>query len=169
VDFLSQHAETAIAILALIVALHANVLSRRTKADSDRMLLSGKKRDLLQEIDRQHVTLHRVRFVLQDEILQFELCSQMTQLLLGERERIDENLKALDQLERLCLAARTRAEKIDIAHDPAQIDIEFVEIGRLTAHLQKDLEHEQSLLEGKKNLVRTAPDEFKRKAVRSPE
>jgi len=161
-SFLTSHAETIIAILALVIALQANLLARRSKSDSDRLLLSQKKRDLLQEIDRQHVTMLRLRYVVQDELLQFELCPQIELVQPGEREGLKNNAEGLDTLEHLCLEARKKAETINIGHDPAQIDVQFSEVGRLMAHLQKDLEHEQSLLQGKKNLVRTAPEAFRK-------
>lgn len=159
-SFLAENAEKIIAILALVIALQANLLSRRSKLESDRLLLSERKRDLLQVIDHQHVTLMRVRFIIQDQLLQFELCPQISTLMPDERERLVSNLAVLDNLERFCLKARSEAEAVDLKHDPARIDAQFSDVGRLTAHLLKDLEHEQSLLVGKKNLVSTAPDEI---------
>lgn len=156
-EFLADNAGTTIAILALVAALQANAIARISKADSDRILLSEKKRDLVQEIDRQHVALIRLRFVMQGQQLQIQLCPEIDVLQPGEKDRVEGNLAALDELERLCLQARSKAETINVRHDPASIDVQFSDVGRLTAHLQKDLEHEQILLEGKKNLVRTAP------------
>lgn len=164
IELLSNNLETIIAVLALVIALQANVLARMSKSDSDRMLLSEKKRDLLQQIDRQHVTMLRLRFVMQGQLLQFELCPDIALLQPDEKERVEANLDALDQLEESCLQARSKAERIDVTHDPAAIDFEFADLGRLTAHLQKDLEHEQALLEGKKYLVATAHERSEKRA-----
>jgi hypothetical protein len=156
---LANNAEVLIAILALVIALQANIIARRAKLDSDRLLLSGKKRDLLHEIDRQHVTLLRLRFVMQGQQLQFELCPQLFLVDPEEKERVLSNLNALDRLEESCLKARENVEAINIKHDPAEIDVQFAAVCRLTAHLEKDLEHEQELLDSKKRLVATA-DEY---------
>lgn len=154
-----EYIGTAIAVIALLLSLQANLIARLSKSDSDRNLLSEKKRDLLREIDAQHIMLLRVRFVLQGELLQFDLCPDISQVQPGERERVENNLSVLDELERLCVKARVDAAEINTKYDTAKIDAQFAEIGRLTSHLQVDLEREQALLEGKKNLVRTAPRE----------
>lgn len=156
-DFFAGNAGTIIAVLALVAALQANAIARKSKAGSDRMLLSEKKRGLIQEIDRQHVSLIRLRFVMQGQQLQLQLCPEIEGLQPGETNRVEANLAALDELERLCLQARSTAELINVRHDPASIDAQFANVSRLTAHVQKDLEHEQILLEGKKNLAKTAP------------
>ncbi len=152
-DFFSNNTEILIAVLALAAALQANFIARRSKLDSDRILLSERKRDLLQAIDRQHVTLLRLRFVMQDQQLQFELCPNLSLAEPEEKERVLANLNALYGLEEACLKARNRAEAINGIHDPAAIDTQFSEVGRLTVHLQKDIEHEQKLLDSKKSLV----------------
>lgn len=154
-----EYIATTIAVLALLLSLQANLLARKSKSDSDRNLLSEKKRDLLREIDMQHIMLLRVRFVLQEELLQLEYCQEISQVQPSERDRIDNNLIVLDKLEQFCVEARAKAAEINVRYDTAKIDIQFAEVGRLTSHLQVDLEREQKLLEGKKNLVRTSRQE----------
>ena len=157
---LASNAEILISALALVIALQANIIARRSKLDSDRILLSERKRNLIQEIDRQHVTLLRLRFVMQDQRLQFELCPQLSLVDPEKKERVTANLNAIDRLEEIYIQARMNAEAINVKHDLAEIDAQFAEVGRLTAHLQKDLEHEQGLLDSKKRLVATADHFF---------
>lgn len=158
-SFLAAHSGTIIAVLALLLAMQANVISRKVKADSDRILLSERRRDLLREIDKQQVTMHRLRFILESQIIQFEQCHHLEKLQPSELERLNSNLKTLEKLERFCLETRRKIERADVHDDPAELDAKFAEVGRLTAHLEKDVEHEKSLLEDKKNLVKTAPKE----------
>ena len=75
-DFLAGNAGTIIAVLALVAALQANAIPRKSKTSADRMLISEKKRELIQEIDRQHVSLIRLRFVMQGQQLQLQLCPE---------------------------------------------------------------------------------------------
>lgn len=157
-DYFVPIASIVIATLALLVSLRANALARRSKSDSDRVLLSEKKRNLIQEIDKQHVTILRLRFVLQDELLQFEICPAIADVQPDERERVQNNANALDKLEQLCQGSRAKAELINVHHDPAAIDVQWSAVTRLTTHLEKDLEQEKQLLENKKHLVRTAPE-----------
>ena len=156
-DFLKENSDLLIALLALLLALQANVMSRKAKADSDRVLISEKRRDLVQEIDKQHVLILRLRFVVESQLVQFQICPPLVDLLEGERERLEKNLVALDGLEAMCISARVDAEGINMGIDSALIDVKHSGIARLTSHLEKDLDNEESLLEDKKHLVNTAP------------
>lgn len=156
-SFLRENWEALVACLSLVVALQANFMSRRSQKKSDRLLLSEKRRDLILEIDRTIVIIERIKFILDDQLLQFSLCPALDQALPGEQLRIEGNVEALFGMRNMCITMRTRYESIGADFDPALIDHDFSEMARMQAHLQKDADHESVLLSKKLELVRTAP------------
>ena len=156
-ETLEQHASVLIALLALVVSLQANVRARRSKQELDRLLISTKKVELLQEVDRQHTLLLRLRFIVKDQLNQFRVCPRLDRLLSGERERLEHNLQALLGLEQGCERQREQAESIQVGADPAELDVALANTRRLSLHLEKDIEHEGKLLSDKRSLVASAP------------
>lgn len=156
-DAVTQVAPLLVSVLALVLSLEANVRARRSKQESDRLLISTKKLEYLQEIDRQHTLLLRLRFIVQDELIQFEVCPPLDELLSGERERLEGNLQGLIGLEEGCERQRERAEAVQTGADPAALDAALADTRRLSLHLEKDIEHENKLLADKRRLVETAP------------
>jgi hypothetical protein len=156
-DAVTEVAPLLVSVLALVLSLEANVRARRSKQESDRLLISTKKLEHLHEIDRQHTLLLRLRFIVQDELLQFEVCPPLDELLSGERERLEGNLQGLIGLEEGCERQREAAEAVQTGADPALLDAALADTRRLSLHLEKDIEHETKLLADKRRLVETAP------------
>ncbi len=156
-QFLAENSPLLVAVLALIVSLQANIRSRRSSEKSDRLLISGKKLELLQELDRQHTLLLRLKFIVESQLIQFEMCPALLTLLPEENERLKNNLEGLEGMEQICLNQRGRSEAIDVNYDPAKVDAEMSEVRRLITHLEKDIQNESELLATKKHLVATAP------------
>jgi len=159
-ELINNNWEMLVAILALLISLQANIRARRSEDRADRLLVSIKKTELLQEFDRQHTLLRRLEFVVESELLQFQMCPQIEEIQPGEKERLENNLTGLTKLLEFCAKGREEAENIGAQYDPAQVDVKLADLRRVSVHLETDIEHETTLLRGKENLVSTAP-EFK--------
>lgn len=151
-------------VIALLISFRANVfahsahkLNVKNREDADKVLLAEKKGKLLNELDRQHVTLAMLSFVTAQQILLFKDCPQLDGLMPEELSRLRSNLQVIENLEESYEPQRFTAEAYDAAADIPKLDSRLAEVRRLTIHLEKDIAHEKMLLEQLKHLVATAP------------
>jgi hypothetical protein len=165
-DLVSSNAALFVSVVALLISLRANFtahkaheLNVRNKADADRVLLAEKKREVLNELDRQHATLATLSFVTAQEVLVFQDCLKLNELLPDELDRLRSNLKALEELEHGYEPQRKAVQAIDSATQIHSLDERLAGVRRLSIHLEKDIAHEKTLLEQLRHLARTAPAE----------
>lgn len=129
----------------------------KNREDADKVLLAEKKRELLNQLDHQHVTLATLSFVTAQQILLFKDCPQLEDLMPEELSRLRSNLQVIENLEESYEAQRFTAEAYVAASDIPKLDSSMAEVRRLTIHLEKDIAHEKMLLEQLRHLVATAP------------
>jgi hypothetical protein len=165
-EFVSSNGALLVAVLALLISLRANHVSKqahelnvRSKADADRVRLSEKKRELLNEIDKQHVTLATLSLITAQGVLVFKECPKLHELLPDEFDRLKGNLRTVENLAANYESQRKGFEVVDGESDAAGQDRALAEVRRLTIHLEKDVAHERLLLEQLRHLAATAPGE----------
>jgi len=151
-------------MVALLISLKATHFARkayelnlRTKADADRLRLFEKKRELLNEVDKQHATLATLSFLTAHAILLFKECPKLHELLPDEFDRLKSNLKTIEHLEQRYESERQAIEALQTDADIASLDDQLATVRRLSIHLDKDIVHERSLLDQLRHLVATAP------------
>lgn len=165
-DFASSNAALLVAAIALVISLRSNhiahkahQLNMRSKADADRVLLFEKKRELLNEVDKQHSTLATLSLIVAQGILVFKDCPKLHDLLPDEFDRLKSNLRAVENLAANYEHHRRTIEAIDANADITKQDEELANVRRLTIHLEKDIAHERLLLDQLRQLAATAPSE----------
>jgi hypothetical protein len=163
-EFLGSNAALLTAILALLVSLRATYIAHqahnlnlKNKADARRLLLSEKKRELLNELDKEHATLATLSFVTEQQIAKFEECSRLNDLMPEELARLTSNLQTLETLKQSYFTQRAEIESLGDGADIAEQDERLANIRRLTIHLEKDIAHEKALLEQLRALAASAP------------
>ena len=163
-ELLASNAAILFSVVALFVSLRANFiahkahkLNMRNKEDSDQVLLAEKKREVLNELDRQHATLATLSFVTEQQIILFDECTQLNRLLPDERGRLLANLQSVDALEKSYDVQRASAGAFSAASDIPKLDDVLGTVRRLSIHLEKDIAHEKMLLDQLRHLVATAP------------
>jgi hypothetical protein len=154
VDFLSQNAALFISVIALLISLLANHTAQQShklnltaKADTDRVLLFEKKREALNEVDRQHARIATLMMVTAQKILLFRENPELHDSIQAEFDRLKSNLKSVQQLEAKYEEQRRGIEAIDVGANIAEQDELLANIRRLTIHIEKDVAHEQSHLD----------------------
>lgn len=150
IEFLSSNAAVLASLLALAISLRANYtadrahkLNRQTKADNDRVLLFEKKRELLNEVDRQNARFATLTMVLAQKILLFREHPWLHDEKQDEFDRLKSNLVAVQKLASRYEEQRTGIEATDVGADIAFQDQLLANIRRLTIHVEKDIAHEQ--------------------------
>lgn len=166
VDFISTNAALLVAAVALIISLRSNYIAHqahqlnvRNKTDSDRVRFFEKKRELLNEIDKQHTTLATLSLITAQGILVFKECPKLHDLMPDEFDRLKSNLRTVENLAANYEQRRKSVEAIDANADIATQDNELANVRRLTIHLEKDIVHEQLLLDKLRHLAASAPSE----------
>lgn len=152
-EFLSSHAATLIALLALVISLRANhtaqeahALNVKNKADSERLLIFEKKRELLNELDQQHARMATLMMLTAQKILLFRDHPVLHETMEQEFQRCKSNLTAIQGLASRYEEHRKLLEAIDVGADVAAQEEQLANIRRLTIHLEKDIAHEQAHL-----------------------
>ena len=165
IEFLGSNAALLIAIVAILISLRANFtahraheLNVRNKVDTDRILLNEKRRELLNELDKQHATLATLSFVVAQEVMTFQDCPKLNELLPEELERLQSNLRGVEKLKEGYEPQRREVEAVDVGYDIASLDSKLAGTRRLSIHLEKDIAHERTLLDQLRHLASTAPD-----------
>ena len=153
-EFLSANAAFLIAVVALFISLRANYtahlahkLNLKNKAEADRVLLFEKKRELLNEVDRQHTRIATLMMLTAQKILLFRESPELHDSMPEEFVRLKSNLTSVQHLDGKYEEQRRGIETIDVGADIAKQDELLATIRRLTIHLEKDIAHEQSHLE----------------------
>ena len=164
-EFISTHAALLVALMAVVIALRASHIAKlayhlnvQNKSDADRVLLAEKKRSLMNELDKQHATLARLSFITAGEMLQFQQCPKLNELLPDELDRLKSNLNTIEVLENGYDPQRALAESLEPGREISEIENQIAKVRQLSIHLEKDIIHEQSLLGNLRHLVKTAPD-----------
>ena len=98
-EFLSSNAVLLVAAVALFISLRANrtaqeahKLNLKNKADADRVLLSEKKRETLNELDRQHTRMATLSMLTAQKILLFRDHPELHDTMSDEFARLKSNL-----------------------------------------------------------------------------
>jgi hypothetical protein len=165
-EFIGSNAALLVAAVALAISLRSNHIAHRahqlnvrSKTDTDRVRLFEKKRELLNEIDKQNTTLATLSLITAQGILVFKECPKLHDLLPDEFDRLKSNLRVVENLAANYEHQRKCIEVIDANADITKQDEELASVRRLTIHLEKDIAHEQLLLDQLRHLAATAPSE----------
>ena len=160
VEFLSSNAALLAALLALAVSLRANYtahqahkLNVRRKVDADRLLLFERKRELLNEVDRQHTRFATLMMVTAQKILLFREHPELHDSMQNEFTRLKSNLNTVVALDAKYEEQRMGIETISIGADIASQEELLANIRRLTIHVEKDITHEQASLDELRAIV----------------
>jgi hypothetical protein len=152
--FLFENAALLTALLALVISLRANYtahqahrLNLRNKADADRVLLFEKKRELLNEVDRQHTLIATLMMVTAQKILLFRDHPELHDSMKDEFDRLKSNLNSVAVLHNKYEKQRKGIESINVGADIAAQEELLANIRRLTIHVEKDIAHERAGLE----------------------
>lgn len=153
-EFLAINAALLVAVVALLISLRANYtayqahqLNIKNKADTDRVLLFEKNRELLNEVDRQYTRLATLMMLTAQKILLFRENPELHDSMPQEFDRLKSNLATVQKLDSKYDEQRSGIESIDVGADIATQEELLANIRRLTIHLEKDIAHEQSQLE----------------------
>ena len=153
-EFLSSNAANLIALIALVFSLranytahHAHKLNLQNKADAERLLLYEKKRELLNEVDRQHTRFATLMMLTAQKILLFREYPELHKTMQEEFERLKSNLNAVQHLSDKYEKQRKGIEAINVGADIAAQEELLANIQRLTIHVEKDIAHEQTHLD----------------------
>jgi hypothetical protein len=154
IEFLSANAALLVAVVALGISLRANYtahqahkLNLRSKTDSDRVLLFEKKREALNEVDRQHARIATLMMLTAQKILLFRDNPDLQHTMPGELERLKSNITSVQTLDTRYEEQRQGLEAIDVGADIAKQEELLANIRRLTIHIEKDIAHEQAHLD----------------------
>lgn len=152
-EFLSSNAALLAALLALVISLCANhtahqahKLNLENKADAERILLFEKKRELLNEVDRQHTRFATLMMLTAQKILLFREHPSLHDTMQDEFSRLKSNLNAVQNLAAKYEEQRKGIEAITVGADIAAQEELLANIRRLTIHVEKDIAHEQAHL-----------------------
>ena len=163
-EFMGKNAALLVALLALIASLRAGYVAHRAfqlnvrnREDADRVRVFQKKRELLNELDIQDITIEKLSYVLQQEVLLFEDSPRLTQLLPDELPRLRNNLDMLPTLKEKVATMREAARGIGLGTEIETQEDGLTAVRRLTIHLEKDIEHEKLGLEQLRRLAASAP------------
>lgn len=153
-QFIAENAALLVAILALVISLRANYtahlahrLNIQKKQDADRVLLFEKKRELLNEVDRQHTRFATLKMITAQKILLFSEHPELRESMQSESDRLKNNLNSLMVLDERYEEKRSGIESINVGADIATQEELLANIRRLTIHVEKDIAHEQAGLE----------------------
>lgn len=153
-EFLATNAAFLISVVALLISLRANYTAHRvyqlnvkSKVDADRLLLFEKKRELLNEVDRQNTKFATLMMLTSKKLLLFRENPELHGSMQQEFDRLTSNLAALLKLDSRYDEQRSGIESIDVFADIATQEELLANIRLLTIHLEKDIAHEQSQLE----------------------
>ncbi len=160
-QFIAENAALFAALLALAISLRANHtahqahrLNLQNKQDADRVLLFEKKRELLNEVDRQHTRFATLMMVTAQKILLFREHPELHESMQSEFDRLKNNLNSVMVLDKKHEEQRRGIESIDVGADIATQEELLANIHRLTIHVEKDIAHEQASLEELRAQVR---------------
>lgn len=105
-EFLSANAALLVAMVALVISLRANDtahqahrLNLQNKADSNRILLFEKKREALNEVDRQHTRIATLMMLTAQKILLFRDNPDLQHMIPGELDRLKSKLTSIQTLD----------------------------------------------------------------------
>jgi hypothetical protein len=115
--------------------------------DSDRLLLAEKKREALNELDRQYTRMATLSLVISQKILVFKEHPELQKSLSTEFDRLKSNLRAIEALRGRYDEHRKSIEAIREGSDAVEQEEILGQILRLSIHIEKDISHEQLDLE----------------------
>lgn len=154
ISFLTTNATLLVAMLALVVSLYAARYARRAydlnarnKLDADRVLLFDRKRELLNEVDKQHVALCALSALIAQKsslICRYPVLQEENP---GELQRLTANLAAVELLGSGYKEHRRLCEATDLGADIPRLSEILANIRQLTIHLEKDIALEKSSLD----------------------
>jgi hypothetical protein len=152
-EYLAANAAILVALTALGISLRANYtahlahkLNLQNKADNERVLLFEKKRELLNEVDRQYTRFATLMMLTAQKILLFREHPSLHETMQDEFDRLKSNLNAVQVLAAKYEEQRKGIESINVGADIAAQEELLANIRRLTIHVEKDIAHEQALL-----------------------
>lgn len=152
-QFLASNAALLMALLALVISLRSNFIANQShelnlkaKIDADRVLLFEKKRELLNEVDRQHARFATLMMLTGQKILLFRDHPALHDSMQGEFDRLKSNLISLQVSAGKNEEQRIGLEAINVGADIAQQEELLASIRRLTIRIEKDISHEQASL-----------------------
>lgn len=152
-EFVSANAALLVSVVALIVSLRASYtahqvykLNLRNKADAERTLLFEKKRELLNEVDRQHTRFATLMMLTAQKILLFREHPSLHDTMQDEFDRLKANLNAVQHLSESYEKQREGIQAINVGADIATQEELLANVRRLTIHVEKDIAHEQAHL-----------------------
>lgn len=153
-NFLSTNAALTVSILALVVSLassryarNAYQLNLRNKTDSDRVLLFDRKREILNEVDKQHCLLATLSALIAQKLLLLERNPQLSDHVGKELKRLSTNLDAIVNITTNTNALRQSFEEVDAGTDLTRLAERLADVRRVNIHLEKDIALEKSDLE----------------------
>lgn len=160
VEFIGSNAAMLAALLALAISLRANYtahqthkLNVRSKADADRLLLFERKRELLNEVDRQHTRFATLMMVTAQKILLYREHPELHESMQEEFTRLESNLNTIVALDAKYEEQRNGIETMNVGADIAAQEELLANIRRLTIHVEKDIAHEQASFEELRAMV----------------
>jgi hypothetical protein len=152
-EFSSVNASVLLALIALLISLRANYtahqahkLNLRSKADAERLLFYEKKREPLNELDRQHSRFSTLMLLTAQKLLLFREHPHLHDTMQDEVARLKSNLRAVQDLVDKHEEQRKGIEAIGVGADVAAQEELLANVRRLTIHVEKDIAHEHALL-----------------------
>ncbi|MBX3665744.1 MAG: hypothetical protein KF834_08650 [Burkholderiales bacterium] len=152
-EFVSSNAALLAALVALVVSLRASHTAHqaykfnvKNKSDAERIVLFEKKRELLNEVDRQHTRFATLMMLTAQKILLFREHPSLHGTMPNELERLKNNLRTVQHLAENYEEQRKGIQAIDVGADIAVQEELLANVRRLTIHVEKDIAHEQAHL-----------------------
>ncbi len=160
-DFTTSYAPLLIAILALLVSMRANSISKKSyklsnkaRVDAQRILLYEKRSKNLEEIDSKNSKFGTMLVILGESLDLFRENPEFQELESGHFERIKKNIAAVQELRSKYEEQRNVTKSIGEGADPAKQEEVLASIKRLTIHLDQDIIKEERCLRLLKDKLR---------------
>lgn len=153
-EFLSSNAAVLLSILALLMSLQANrtaraahMLNLQNRAKSESLLFNEKRRELLNEVDRQHAHLSTLMMITAQKILLFHEQPDLQKTMPRELSRLMSNLRLVEDLAAKYAKKREYIESIGLGAGVEAQEGILAEVKGLTISIEKDIAHERDHLE----------------------
>lgn len=147
--FLEANATLLIAVFALAIslrAIHVAQLAHRLNVqntqEARRIKLAERKRETLNELDRQHTLMASLEMVTAHKIMLFSEYPALQATHAEEFDRLKSNLSVVRLLRSQYEAQRHDLEQIGPDGDLEKQEALLANIRRLTIHIEKDIKHE---------------------------
>ncbi len=149
-DFISMNASLLVSILALVISLVTNAISRKAgklsqaaKEESDRILLFEKKREMLNEVDRQNARMGTFLMITVQKVILLNDHPDLRKKYPDEYGRLLNNLNCVQTLRSKHEEQRSGLERIGDGFDITKQDEILANIRCLSIYIDEEISKEE--------------------------